>query len=374
MYSEIERLLSQIKSESGHGVVRSTTTPGSVTASQSQRSTEQKRRIFTGVQILDTAIRELDSDNASPPILELLGTPGSGKTQTLYRICANAALPSTIADEGVTVRLNGHGSHVLFVDVDGKSDVRLLYQYMRELVSAKMDHVVRQMGDKHMLNQVVGSALDRIHVFSPETTQSLVATLSMLPRYVAQRKINPTDCVLLVDGLGANYWFDKRSADNSWLRVKRATPMFRLQQLLVDTLQQAHRQMNCLCVVTNVLFLRNSSEPTLLAKSVSQESTMSMSQGSQGSHQPRQIQQRNIEADKTVYRDHMIPRWQNVVSRSFVLETELCHEGGRAAAVDSVPVTELRIVPVADGRSRQQPDRAYIGARGLQAAPAQSKQ
>ncbi|KAJ1823088.1 hypothetical protein LPJ56_000423 [Coemansia sp. RSA 2599] len=366
MYAEIERLLLQVGSESGHDVVHSRMAPESASSTQSSRPAKRKR-MLTGVQPLDIALGELNGDDAMiSPMLELLGQPGSGKTQTLYRICASAALPETLGAGSSAVRLNGHGSHVLFVDVDGKSDMRLLCQYLRSLVreSVKSGCGGRQVNEQ-LLNEAVGSALDRIHVFSPETTQSLVATLAMLPRYAAQHGIEAAGCVLLVDGLGANFWFDKRSADNTWLRIKRATPMFRLQQLLVDTLQQVRRQMGCLCVVTSVLFLRSGAE-SALAKSASQESMGPSSQGSQGS-QPgqRQHQQRAIEADGTVYRDHMIPRWQSVVSRSFVLESALCRDG---------PGTELRLTPVADGRGRQQPYRAYIGAQGLRAAPTQSEQ
>ncbi|KAJ2852350.1 hypothetical protein J3B02_003477, partial [Coemansia erecta] len=305
MYAEIERLLSQIASESGHDVVRSSAAPGSTSNTQSQRPTKRKQ-VQTSVHPLDTALTELDGEDAMPPMLELLGTPGSGKTQTLYRICASAALPETIGTGSSTVRLNGHGSHVLFVDVDGKSDVRLLSQSIRGKAreNIELGHKGQLVDDKGIMNEAVGSALKRIHMFSPETTQSLVATLAMLPRYAAQQGINTAECVLLVDGLGANFWFDRRSADNSWLRIKRATPMFRLQQLLVDTLQQMRRQMGCLCVVTSVLFLRNSSAEPVLAKSISQESMGSPSQeGSQGSQSmqrpQQQQQQRLIEADRT---------------------------------------------------------------------------
>ncbi|KAJ1826780.1 hypothetical protein LPJ73_008925, partial [Coemansia sp. RSA 2703] len=222
----IERLLSQIKRESGSDLLAT-----GVSASSGPALTRSVP-LKTGIELLDEALSETTD---ATPIIELLGTPASGKTQVLYQICIHVSLAQTATlQDGQKVDLGGSELHALLIDVDGKSDVQLLAQYMRALVKDKLGDQT----DKETVDGIVNAALSRIHVFAPDSTQSLIATLSMLPKYVADSGFNKSQCVVLIDGLGSHFWYDRRAANFVTMKSRRATPAFRLQQLFVDTLQE----------------------------------------------------------------------------------------------------------------------------------------
>ncbi|KAJ2332181.1 hypothetical protein GGI00_002906 [Coemansia sp. RSA 2681] len=336
MASELERLLSQITSESARGVAR---------LAPLQRSPPGLSTVFTGVEALDDALREIYDDDSGggssgdAPLLELLGLPGSGKTQVLYHVCTTIALPRSTS---------GYESHVLLIDIDGKASPRMLAQHMR-------DRVVRAAAmPASEIEQAIAEALRRVHFFAPSSTQSLIATLAMLPKYVHDKGIAAG--ALLIDGLGANYWVDRKEAAHIRLRSRRATPFFRLQQLLVDTLQLAHQRLGCLAVAASLLLL-----PVL--DSAPRQASQDSSSGSQGASS----QARVIEAQLHEYRDHMIQRWSSVVSRSFVLDSA-CVDGSRPS---EGALTRVTFAPV-DSRRQQARQAAasrlftaYVSQHGL---------
>ncbi|KAJ1938352.1 hypothetical protein GGF37_004841 [Kickxella alabastrina] len=348
MYAKIERLLSQVESESGHGILGKKRTP----------SAFRSPNITTGIPPLDDALKEhtanitQEEQHPRPPLFELLGASGSGKTQMLYRICVSTAMPrSAKLSNGTTVDLQGHSAHVLLVDIDGKMSMDILAHQIRERARElikKNKGLEFNNSEEEEEGRVVEEALGRIRVFTPESTHSLVATLALLPRY-AQDIDAPL--VLLVDGLGANFWLDKRTSDHMWLKIKRATPWFRLQQVMVDTLQQVHLALGCLCVVTSGLFLR-STEGSGLVRMASQESASSASQGSQqAAGGGGQQGARSIEVGQCVYRDHMIPRWKSAVTGSFVLES--MPGAGHGGMVDC-PVTKITLMNVGGQQNQNQ--------------------
>ncbi|KAJ1725253.1 hypothetical protein LPJ53_000582 [Coemansia erecta] len=359
MYAEIERLLSQIKCESGNDLLDARAPGSSAPAPASSTA------VRTGIAAIDAALGSIAED---APVIELLGTPASGKTQALYRVCICASLAASVSlDDGGTVDLGGCGLHTLFIDVDGKSDVRLLAHYMRAFVTSRLGN----QGSAARVDEIVNMALDRIHVFAPSCTQSLIATLSLLPKYAADNGIEKSQCVLLVDGLGTHFWYDRRAANYMSLKSRRATPAFRLQQLFVDTLQEVRRHLGCVCFVTSILFLRHSGD-LAAARSGSQESVGTDGQSSQGSSQMSQAlgrMSRVVESGQGVFNDHMIPRWRSVVARSFVLEGAPVAGGQQRLHQQQLlqlPGTAVTFTEVGGSRSQQT---AYVGPHGLQASP-----
>ncbi|KAJ2745945.1 hypothetical protein GGI20_001760 [Coemansia sp. BCRC 34301] len=324
MSSELERLLSQIKSECAHDVVAPPT---------------QAVTVFTGVEALDDALSEIynPSNNSCrsppPPLFELLGQTASGKTQTLYHICATIAMPRCLA---------GHEGHVLFVDIDGKASPRILAHHMLHQAPTTTSEAT------------ITRALQRVHFFAPSSTQSLIATLALLPKYVRDRDITPA--ALLIDGLGCNYWADRKEAAHIRLRSKRVTPFFRLQQLLVDTLQMVHQRLACLAVAASLLLL-----PALdntPSKPPEQEPYSASSCSEEPSSQPQPLE----------YRDHMIQRWSSLVTRSFVLDSACVEPSSSSRSA----LTRVTFTPSSSHRRHQsQPASkplsytAYIGPHGL---------
>ncbi|KAJ2811598.1 hypothetical protein H4S07_001963 [Coemansia furcata] len=283
MPTELDRLLSQIKCDTARNVAGLAPPPPKHAA------------LYTGVEAMDDALREIyASENSTAPLLELLGLPGSGKTQTAYHITARAAL---------------QGHSVLFIDIDGKASPHALAQHMGE--------------DEE--------ALRRVHIFTPSSTQALIATLAMLPKY-AQHHGLPPGVLLVLDGLGSNYWADRKEALHVRVRSRRATPFFRLQQLLVDSLHAVHRRLPCLTVATSLLLLPALDSPD------SPDALLTRVLGPQ-----------------LEYRDHMIQRWSSVVTRSFVVDSRVENS-----------LMRVTFTPLAD-RRRARLYTAYIDNSGLHA-------
>ncbi|KAJ2608352.1 hypothetical protein H4S08_004478 [Coemansia sp. RSA 1365] len=296
MSGELGRLLKQVHSESGREAI------AAATGQDAGLAAAGRGGMWTGVEAIDAALRQTDGTQT---VVELAGAAGSGKTQTLYRICAAHALAGADGERG----------HVLFVDVDGRMDVRQLAQTMR--ATARDDAEAAE-------------ALRRVHVFAPATTGALIATLAKLGAYVGARQVRVT--AVVVDGLGSNHWIDQREAAHVRLRIRRATAWFRQQQQLVDTLVAAGRALRCVVVAANTL---------LLAPSHSAD-------------RPERL----FAAAGREYRDHMIPRWRDAVLCSFTLESEPC-------SVHSQQLTRVWFRPFGAPQDRHH-GVAFIGRQGLQ--------
>ncbi|KAJ2398915.1 hypothetical protein GGI23_002966 [Coemansia sp. RSA 2559] len=342
MASEVDRLLSQIRSETARELL------------------EHKQTLTVGIQPIDDAIEEAAA--AAPqasPVIECLGLPGSGKSHVLWHICAKAAMPRTVPTEDDSgsdgVVLNGANKHVLLIDVDGRADMCTLARHMegvyKDAIANASDSFAA--GSETAVTatateRAVRDALSRVHVFAPASTNALVATLCLMPKHLAERRISGP-VVLLIDGLGSNYGFERKEASYVRMASRNATPWFRMQQVLVDVIQRVHQQLSCLTVATGLLMLPVS------------DSAPGAGEGSQ--------QQRIIRVDQGEFRDHMIPRWLSVVSKSFVLErVSSASVMPETTAISITPIDRRTHVKLLDNRLV-----AHIGDHGLRIPSSRAK-
>ncbi|KAJ2661788.1 hypothetical protein IWW48_002182 [Coemansia sp. RSA 1200] len=323
MASEIDQLLSQIRSETARELL------------------ESRRGLVTGIQPIDEAIAEADRSGTDAAVIECVGAPGSGKTQVLWHICAMAAMPQA--------ELGGANRHVLFVDIDGRADLWMLARHMEGVYGEAMRSSCNGNGGaeeaRRATKAAVREALGRVHLFSPDSTNSLIATLALAPKYLAERQIRGR-VVLLIDGLGSNYGFERKEATHVRMASKSATPWFRTQQTLIATIQRLHQHASCLTVATSLLML-----PAAAAEGgASQEPARS-----DGTRQ-RTVRLENGE----LFRDHMIPRWLNVVSSSFVLEKIASEPDRSSTAISIAPIDSHSWLTLNDKRLV-----VRVGDRGL---------
>ncbi|KAL9008819.1 MAG: hypothetical protein Q9173_006096 [Seirophora scorigena] len=113
-------------------------------------------------------------------VLELIGaTPCSGKTQLLYHLVGLSLLPTKYED----VSLGGNGAVVILFDLRTRFSVSRLKKVM-------VTHVQSQCGkssetfSRDAVESMVRNSLDHLHVFRPQTSLSLLATLSNLQSYL----------------------------------------------------------------------------------------------------------------------------------------------------------------------------------------------
>ncbi|KAI4176237.1 MAG: hypothetical protein LQ348_006027 [Seirophora lacunosa] len=114
------------------------------------------------------------------PVLELIGaTPCSGKTQLLYHLVGLSLLPKNYED----VSLGGNGAVVILFDLRTRFSVLRLKEVMFTHVQSQCEKSSETFSRDAVVSMVRNS-LDHLHVFRPQTSLSLLVTLSNLQRYL----------------------------------------------------------------------------------------------------------------------------------------------------------------------------------------------
>lgn len=153
------------------------------------------------------------------PIIEIT-SPGSGdgKSSLLYRITAFGVLPGSL--EGI--QLGGKGGAVVFLDTDFRFDASTLRDVLVGIVREKL-HACKIQGDttrndrKKALELMIDECLRHVHVFRPQSSLSLLATLRSLEAYLLHSTQHSSHSrslhAIILDSASAFYWQDRREAE-----------------------------------------------------------------------------------------------------------------------------------------------------------------
>ena len=193
-----------------------------------------------------------------PAVIEIVGaTACSGKTQLLYFMTATAILPS--AFEGV--RLSGRGQAIVLFDLSGKFSILRLRYIMRTYLAfhlKEQDSVVFET----KLTALISDSLMHLHIFRPQSTASLLATLTSLPNYLLAQpsrhfSTNRSLGMLAINDLSAFFWQDRLEAEDA-IPLPPDIPANSKDNLfpqrfreLVTHLRQLHDRFSCTIVATN---------------------------------------------------------------------------------------------------------------------------
>ncbi|KAL1961416.1 hypothetical protein VTO42DRAFT_144 [Malbranchea cinnamomea] len=156
------------------------------------------------------------------PIIEITSpSSGDGKTSLLYYITAIGVLPPSL--DGV--HLGGKGGTVVFLDTDFRFDAERLRDVLVRIVRDRMyaqDTTTQQEDQeantqiKQALELTVGECLRHVHVFRPQSSLALLATIRSLESYLLAgdhvshaRKVH----AIVLDSASAFYWQDRREAE-----------------------------------------------------------------------------------------------------------------------------------------------------------------
>ncbi|OAT09397.1 Rad51 family DNA repair protein [Blastomyces gilchristii SLH14081] len=170
------------------------------------------------------------------PVLEITSPASAdGKTHLLYYITALAVLPCTYQN----IALRGRSSAVVFLDTDCRFDAARLREVARGIV---LESAVEQgisfpgaghnyggggkEGDDEGMNTMLHTALSHVHVFRPQSSASLLATIQSIESYLLRgmgtiytegehkhaSHSRPLHAILL-DSASAFYWQDRREME-----------------------------------------------------------------------------------------------------------------------------------------------------------------
>jgi hypothetical protein len=158
------------------------------------------------------------------PVVEISSpSSGAGKSQLLYYVAAVTVLPSTFHD----VSIGGREGAVVLLDTDGRFDVERLYTIAEGMIWHALhadlkvlkvdDHAAEQNPEDGInedeIDSVIRDSLQHVHIFRPQSSFSLLATLKGLDQYLldltkhisAARPLR----AMLLDSASSFYWQDR---------------------------------------------------------------------------------------------------------------------------------------------------------------------
>lgn len=160
-----------------------------------------------------------DKSNRPSPVLEISSSlSAAGKTQLLYYLTVLAVLPQRYGD----ISIGGQEAAVVYIDADDRFDAGRLRTVMRSMVQQERMSVSKDNTEQHDaarflsnddLETLVTSSLRHVHVFRPQSSSALLATLASLHTYLydlsrhysASRPLQ----MIVIDSATAFYWQDR---------------------------------------------------------------------------------------------------------------------------------------------------------------------
>lgn len=198
------------------------------------------------------------------PVVEISSSSSAaGKSQLLYYLTAVAVLPS--AHEGVD--LGGRDSAVVFIDADARFDADRLQMVARGIAQQKLGG---QAGPALDLDPILAACLRHVHVFRPQSSSSLLATLQDLDTYLldVSRHVSSERPLhaILIDSASAFFWQDKLRDEVSRVedigrplaeleRDRQQKQSFHLSDLyaeLAKELKRLQRRFSCAVIYTTI--------------------------------------------------------------------------------------------------------------------------
>lgn len=204
-------------------------------------------------------ISALRVDEINPVVEVSSFSSGAGKTQLFYYLTAVAILPAHY--DGI--QLGGRNAAIVFIDADGRFDADRLHAVAKGIIQRKLDANLRSETAESRVESLLLSALHHVHVFRPQSSLSLLATLQCLDAYLLDlnrhfSSSRPLHAILL-DSASAFFWQDKlrdevariEEIGRSSAEIERGREQNRSFQLgvlyaaLVEELRRLQRRFGC---------------------------------------------------------------------------------------------------------------------------------
>lgn len=194
-----------------------------------------------------------------PLVIEITGaTACSGKTQLLYHLISISLLPLQYRDEADF----GKGYAVILLDISSRFSILRLYNVIYDRVSSICSTLSFALPHAE-ISSLITDSLMHLHVFRPQESSSLQATLDSIPSYLLNQyplhvSANRPLGLIGINDLGAFLWQDRLDADeeshlSTTTSKEKANSSLLLQRYrgLVSSLRQIQQLFSCTIVATN---------------------------------------------------------------------------------------------------------------------------
>jgi len=171
----------------------------------------------------DVLIRSVQATKRRPPpFIELTSpSPGDGKRHLLYYLVAVAVLPSHLC----SIFVGGQDGAIIIMDNDNRFSVPRLVQIMQHLLSNKIVKAKTgptsetQLPTSKDMDQAIEAALSHVHIFRPQSMESLLTTITNLRSYIfdpdSHYSIHKRIHSIMLSSASAFYWQDRCDMDTA---------------------------------------------------------------------------------------------------------------------------------------------------------------
>ncbi|KAJ1915528.1 hypothetical protein H4219_004266 [Mycoemilia scoparia] len=268
----------------------------------------------------------------SPPIIEIYGPPGSGKTMLGCSLCTRIILPKSLEIPGIesgdggsncsSIPLNGKEMSVIFMDLDGKFDINCIRDIIRRHLIKSIQAFFKTTSlNKKMIQSITAATTECLHrfvLFRPQNTTELIACLSMVPQHLEENKV--TSCpFMVIDGIHSWTLVDKTYSQLLKNPTKNASPWYSAQLALMQTLKMLVKAMHLSVLVAH----GTQTYPINPTKVEAHHSTVTDSSGS-------------------VYIDRLVPKWKECFTHSFVFSVDRGSHENRDQSTDGRTLVRVR--------------------------------
>lgn len=153
-------------------------------------------------------------------VIEIQGPAASGKTHLSYCLTMRCTLPKDVTlypkesnsyQTAKIVDIGGWHKSAVILDTDGRWSAQrlkvLFYNYLRGLFPPDYEEY------QPTISELVDLSLNRVHIFRPTSTASLLATISGLPVYHAENMQTEEISLVAIDSISSFYWTDRYTSE-----------------------------------------------------------------------------------------------------------------------------------------------------------------
>ena len=193
------------------------------------------------------------------PVIEITDAAAcSGKTQLLYLLISLSLLPVEHKD----VPIKGKANAVVLIDLSGRFSILRLHHVMHYHISSICSTSSLALPE-HEISSLVSDSFAHLHIFRPQSSSSLQATLASLPSFLlsspsAHLSANCRIGLLAINDLSAFLWQDRLDADegtalpaSNYAEKANSTLFLERYRNLISSLRHIQSLLSCTIVATN---------------------------------------------------------------------------------------------------------------------------
>jgi hypothetical protein len=230
---------------------------------------------YSDDHILDSITKTIDSRPLSTLVELTAPETCSGKSALIYHAVASAVLPRFFNGS----KIDGKNGIAVVFDTDDRFDASILQRTIKNTIGQKLQQIneteaastidldantglnpdlnVKVNITSQDLDKVSTEILSQVHIFRPQTFQSLLATLDQLPLYLFELHSHRAVQTIILDSASAFYWqlradqelrkIQALDGQNEAVRIGPATPSY---LALIQRLRSLSEKFECSVIVS----------------------------------------------------------------------------------------------------------------------------